>query len=1113
MDAVPTMASITQRVSDRKSVRKLELYDRESNHASEESQPMISQEWSPEKEGQKVRLRRNPAKRGVTTGKIKRKAGLVQVLVDFGPKEQSYKLYESLELYNEAESIETLIETERFGQPLNLRQILTYEKIKGNLTNIFYSMESSNTDFYAHQFKPVVKFLDSPTGRLLIADEVGLGKTIEAIYIWKELQAREQARRLLIVCPAMLQDKWIDDIKTRFNINAEIVKASDLYKKLKNVHQDPSRHSFAYVTSLQGIRVKSWDHLKNDREKLANLLERSSFIDNLSLLDLVIIDEAHYLRNPSTANHKIARLLRDSAQHFILLTATPVQVDNDNLYQLLKLISPKDFPESTDGKSIFKQMLEANRPIIEALRSLYSNPPNLEITKDAIQQAKESPLLRDSSRLRKIEEEIQAHLESKTTVLPKERIHLSRALDRVSLFGQFMTRSRKVEVLTDRVKRKPHSLELEFSELEQQVYGYITNSIRQQSKGKKGVSALTLIARQRQMASCMVAALSAWYENPLSDASETESCYEILGGFLEQIRNLIPGKNLLELNNDNIHCPIPSKKPEFQEFITKLKEQDQKYQALKKAIKERPDDKIVLFAFFRNTLTYLKERLEGDGIKTFLIMGGMPRETSTVKGEVRKGKQDVLRAFEQCHGQAVLLSSEVGSEGIDLQFCRVLINYDLPWNPMRVEQRIGRLDRLGQKSDSISIINFSFKETIEEKILLSLYERIRIFEESIGDIEEILGNKTDKLILTLLDPELTPMERERRAEDNIMAITQKIEEQRDLEQRSFDLFAFSEFVRESIDRDRSEGRYLKPNEVERFVLDYLKNYSNTKINSSLLNGLLELTLDAQLKSELKEFCSDNQCPVATQLYDRPTLVFFEPKKLKKLGKIGQELLDVTHPLVQWIANKYRYQEDDESLESTLLYPLSKIALSLNNENLESVKFQEGIYFYIAELWKFEGLRTEQRLAYKVVCFENHRSLPSEIAEQLVNMAALHGEPLHKIPVEISILKQFYEESKSNLLDDFSDEEDLFRAENEDRCQVQKAGVEATIQQRIQDIQNRIQSYRDSHDQQRIQMIPAEEGKLKKRQLELQEALRRIERFSEPNTQNKTLSAGVIKVNK
>ena len=140
-----------------------------------------------------------------------------------------------------------------------------------------------------------------------------------------------------------------------------------------------------------------------------------------------------------------------------------------------------------------------------------------------------------------------------------------------------------------------------------------------------------------------------------------------------------------------------------------LEKVDGKYAALLKflarQIQSNPGEKFVVFAFFRGTLRYLERRLNEDGIPAVVIMGGM--------GDT---KDVVLRTFRDPTGPAVLLSSEVGSEGIDLEHCRFMVNYDLPWNPMKVEQRIGRLDRLGQQAERISIVNISVTDTIEDRI-------------------------------------------------------------------------------------------------------------------------------------------------------------------------------------------------------------------------------------------------------------------------------------------------------------------------------------------------------------------------------------------------------------
>src|SRR5262245_25794055 len=187
-----------------------------------------------EQAGLFVRLIDNPNRQGTTTGKSKVIGSTLRVEVRFSPNEKKFVAVELLELVPEGGDIYDDIEAKRFGSNVDLRSTLTLEKLKGRLTNVLYSMEASNTDFYAHQFKPVLRCLESPVGRLLIADEVGLGKTIEAGFVWKELQARDSARRLLVVCPAMLREKWCDDLGRKFGINAQIFGVAELLEKLKS---------------------------------------------------------------------------------------------------------------------------------------------------------------------------------------------------------------------------------------------------------------------------------------------------------------------------------------------------------------------------------------------------------------------------------------------------------------------------------------------------------------------------------------------------------------------------------------------------------------------------------------------------------------------------------------------------------------------------------------------------------------------------------------------------------------------------------------------------------------------------------------------------------------
>ncbi|WP_308645764.1 DEAD/DEAH box helicase [Ottowia beijingensis] len=234
----------------------------------------------------------------------------------------------------------------RFGRVHDLRGAITYYRLSGKLANLIYSLNSTNTQFLAYQFKPVLQFLDSPSNGILIADEVGLGKTIEAGLIWTELRARQDARRLLVACPAMLCEKWRHELNERFGVRAEIVNAGELLARLEKAVRDP-HEEFALIASLQGIRPpRDWDETddapQSGAAKLARFLDDADFDD--APLDLVIIDEAHYLRNRETKTHRLGEFLRSAAQNMVMLSATPIQLHNRDLFNLLHLLDKESFP-------------------------------------------------------------------------------------------------------------------------------------------------------------------------------------------------------------------------------------------------------------------------------------------------------------------------------------------------------------------------------------------------------------------------------------------------------------------------------------------------------------------------------------------------------------------------------------------------------------------------------------------------------------------------------------------------------------------------------------------------------------------------------------------------
>ena len=1033
-------------------------------------------DWNPEHPGQDVRMRANPGRRGKTTGKVRRAGTRTLVEVQFGPAEKIYKPKNLLEPCSDEESIEGLLRQGRFGGPDDLRRILTFEKIKGQLTNVFYSMESSQTDFYAHQFKPVLKFLDSPVGRILIADEVGLGKTIEAMYIWKELQTRADARRLLIVCPAMLRQKWKDDLAQRFNIFAEIVDAKDLLSCTKLCLETQRNQSFACIASLEGLRPSgNWEDssAKNTRAEFARLLDANPASEDFSLFDLAIIDEAHYLRNATTASNRVGQLIRDASHHLLLLTATPVQIDSSNLYQLLRLISPDDF----FNEDIFSNMLDANQPVVNALRYLWANPPEPQKAQAAVERALKSSYFKNSYLL----EQVKERLEEPQQLQESDRVELGYKLEKASLLGQYITRSRKRDVLPNRVLRDPQTLTVNFSPLERKFYDEVTEAIREQTKGKKGVPLLSLISRQRQMASCMVAALEAWRaDNSLKGLVE-ESLWEDLG-ISSQLRT---APDTADLRTERLSFKRVS--------IADLEAEDSKYNELrgflKKELKKERTQKFVIFAYFRGTLKYLERRLNAEGISTGLIMGDMGDH-----------KWDIVQHFRQEDGPSVLLSSEVGSEGIDLQHCRFLVNYDLPWNPMRVEQRIGRLDRLNQKADRISIVNFSLKDTIEAEILERLYKRIRIFEESVGDIEGILGEMTEKLLLELFEETLTAEEERLRIEQTATALENKRVLQDDLEKEAVNMLAFSDHILEAIEESKRQGRWLQPDEMYAFVHDcFSRYYPGTVIAPQQNSNLFHISLSEKAKVDLQVFISQNRCATPTQLHksSTPVTCFFDPKITGSMGK-RNELIDPTHPLILWIRDRY-------ATAAQKLHPVSAIRTTPSQSNLPP-----GLYAYTVSLWIFEGLRTESQIAYKISHVDNHTLLDDQTSEAV--LAKLMQEGASKPNADnfiedITVVIHSQNQCKDVLEEAFGLALEDFYKENDSRCDVQEKSARAFAERKQKELTTRLENFRQAG---KTRIIPATQGQLDKVTRELEVKLIRIQKKRDGvSFEQKQLASGVI----
>ncbi|THE15502.1 DEAD/DEAH box helicase [Bacillus timonensis] len=448
-----------------------------------------------------------------------------------------------------------------------------------------------------HQLEVAKQVVEKMNGKAILADEVGLGKTIEAGLILKEYMIRGLVKKVLILVPASLVSQWASELNQKFYIPA--------------VQQKKS-----YMWEQYDVIVSSIDTAKRSPHR--EIVYEQDY-------DLIIIDEAHKLKNSKTKNYEFVQNLKK--KFCLLLTATPIQNRIDEIFNLVSLLKPGHLGNQENFEESF---------------------------------GKKSRSIDDHEHLKE-------------------------------LVNKVMIRNRRDDTGIEWTKRKVETVPIEFSETEQELYDAI--SAYRSSLSGFASSMFSILTLQREA------------------CSSREAVYFTL-------------KKMLEKKNEDGSAGVPG---DMVMGLMKKVEQVTQNSKAEKAVEliKQIDDKVIIFTEYRATQMYLQWFLQQNGISSVPFRGGFKRGKKDWMRELFKGKFQVL------------IATEAGGEGINLQFCNHIINYDLPWNPMRLEQRIGRIHRLGQEKD-VHIYNFATKNTVEEHILKLLYEKINLFERVIGQLDDIL---------------------------------------------------------------------------------------------------------------------------------------------------------------------------------------------------------------------------------------------------------------------------------------------------------------------------------------------------------------------------------------
>jgi len=508
-------------------------------------------------------------------------------------------------------------------------------------------LDEENVKLLEHQVDAAHRALFEMDGKALLADEVGLGKTIEVGMILKEMHYRGTDDAVLILTPAQLAQQWQAEMLEKFGLGFTC-----------NYDDD-----FAGFDAHDHI-IASIDTAKSDCHR-STVLARD--------WDVLVLDEAHYVKNEDTDRYALLEKL--SYDYAFFLTATPIQNDVTDLYNIISLLRPGLFGTR------------------EAFHNYFVNS-------------------------------------SQETLVNRNELQ--------NRLREVMIRNRREETDIDFTPRNVTTHTFDPSPEERDLYEAVTDYVRtayRESQGQK----LVLMTLQKEVVS--------------SPAALKQTVERQLEGDDVEPEHVAPLKQILE-RIDAIETP------------TKL----ERVQRITREARDRVDKgRVIVFTQFRATQQELLETLDDKGYTTHPFHGGHSSDE----------KEEIVERFEEEGG--VLVSTDAMNEGRNLQFCNVMVNYDLPWNPMKVEQRIGRIHRIGQDRE-VYVFNTALKDTIEEYVLERLYHKIDLFQQSVGELSEILTRleETGRNFEDEVFERLVEADSEIELENDFDAMAVDLQEQRDL---------------------------------------------------------------------------------------------------------------------------------------------------------------------------------------------------------------------------------------------------------------------------------------------------------------------------------------------
>ena len=524
--------------------------------------------------------------------------------------------------------------------PESLRVVLTQRRLEHPATDQFLSYRASKTRLLYYQFLPVKKMLESPDQRLLIADEVGTGKTIEAGLIWAELESRSARglENVWIICPKSLVGKWREEMLQRFDLRLEVLSSENIRQALVSLDRDgavPPRFARS-VVNLELIRME--DHMLR--------LAQSPIA-----WDLAIFDEAHHLRNADTLSHVVAQFICERSRAVVFLTATPMQTHLRDIVHLMEVLGV----DVAEDPAFLEEQLHWDMQLNDWIGLVRRRPPGWRQEADRELHRLETSGGHSRPGWRRFRQLVAG---SNMEDIRQRTVIVASARDLQAL-SPYMTRTLRSEVDEHRPTREATTKIVTFRPEEEAFYNEVYRICLERALAQGAPPGFATQMPERRTASCVPAVAS----EILRHATEDED---------DEYKTRFTAAEISALE-PLARATVRSRDRKIEALI----------EMLAQAFGELKTDRVMIFSTFRGTLRYLAQKLGERGYSLELMYGPTPaRDEDCRRGE--KSRERIAAEFRRGEFQ-ILLASEVAGEGLDFEHCHVVINYDLPWNPMRVE--------------------------------------------------------------------------------------------------------------------------------------------------------------------------------------------------------------------------------------------------------------------------------------------------------------------------------------------------------------------------------------------------------------------------------------------